>query len=212
MACEGDIVLLSIEYLLDLNGHYEYKKLASMFCPDAKKYYQILPTAELEFRIRTLRKRIKSFHNIIKPDNSIQGETSVYNRRAFNEYGDIVAHIGRTKRNRLRGNRIIKYRYWEGIDKLNNFSEWAGNKGIQVLLSYPPYPKTSFEKNKASLWRHFDDMERDLFINSVNTPTDLIFHDSLFFDTVNHLTDQGRVIRTSLLIKGLSKKLNDNKQ
>lgn len=92
----------------------------------------------------------------------------------------------------------------ENIGMLNWFTDQARAKGAQVVLTYPAYCQKGYDLNAASLDTLDQYYRKKLTCPVLGRPVDFALPDSLFFDTVYHLTSQGSKIRTDRLITLLS--------
>lgn len=193
---KDDVIFLSLEYFLSLDGDYKIKKLAGNFYPKAYTYYK-----------KNIFKEIEYSHYIIKEsifrklrDGVVE---DVFIRGAFNEYGNVVAHIGKPNKLSLYGrDAVFEYnKKWEGVKPLNDFYEYVKEIGAQVYFIYPSYPKTEYEKNKKAIALLDADLKKNLKIKILNSPIDSVFDDDYFYDSVYHLDGKGGKIRTARLIE-----------
>jgi hypothetical protein len=203
---EGDIVFLSFEYFIDHEGNYELKKHTSNYYKKALNYYNFDLKKDVLLHINTTHKNLK---NSMNGKNVMEDQSGpVYTRAAFNKYGDAVAHLDKKHSNGLNGKGMFEYRYWEGIDYLNEFYEYARSKEVCVFFIYPNYPISEFKNNEDVINRYSNDLSNDLKIEIINKPTDFVYSDDLFYDTIYHLNRKGRELRTNKLIQLIKENLN----
>jgi len=195
-AKSGDIVFLSIEYFLDLDGNYKLKKHTSSFYNNANKFYDNEIINDIDLHIENTRNSVKEF--FIKSEKQ---ENSLYSRNAFNRHGDVIAHLEMQQPLEISDRGLLKYRYWEGIKKLNEFNDYANNNNIKVFFLYPSYPVSEYNLNKETIIKYANDLSNDLDMMIINKPVDAVYDDTLFFDTVYHLNKKGREKRTNKLIE-----------
>ncbi len=203
---QGDIVYLSPEYYLDLKGDFKLKRYTGQFFPEANSYYQSNPLKdgmqEIKIHIEKTRNEIKAFRfNNPATDKNAKNEISVYSRKAFNKYGDVVAHLGQAKPEIINDRTALQYRYWEGIKVLNEFNDFAKANKVKVFFVYPNYPQSEYEKNKKAIKGLAADLAKDLTIEIINRPEDFLYDDTLFFDTIYHLSKEGREKRTEAMLR-----------
>jgi hypothetical protein len=198
---QDDIVLISFEHFMSLDGKYDLKKFTGEIFNESKKFYSINPLEEIKIEIENTRNDIKNFIQKGGIQTSSNNDVvSVYSRKAFNELGDVVAHLSLPIPQEITGRKIFTYEYWGGIKELNNFHEYARKRNVQVYYLYPTYPNSEFNKNKRAIELLSEDLNKDLNIKIINKPTDFVYDDSDFFDTVYHLNKSGREKRTKQLI------------
>jgi hypothetical protein len=201
----GDVVFLSIEYLLGADGDYKLKKNTSYNFKEARKYYTFDLRAEILIEIDKTRANIKSYKKNEKLDLNLKPEIEVYSREAFNKYGDVIAHLEKPSPKESNDRYVLTYSYWPAINKLNEFYNYAKSKNVEVFFIYPNFPVTDFKKNQEVINKLSMDLSNNLKIEILNRPSDLVFADSLFFDTVYHLNKKGRELRTKKLIELIKK-------
>ena len=192
---KGDIVILSIEYLLGKEGDYNLKRLTKKLYPEADGYYDENIIKGIKGHINKTRKNLKSIYEL-----NTGASPSIYSRKGFNEFGDVVCHLSLPLPKKLRDRGVISYRYWEGIDHLNCFYKYAKSKEVNVFFVFPSYPRSEYVINKKVLNKLENDVLEGLLIDVLGTAQDFIFDDNKFFDTVYPLNKDGRKWRTNKLI------------
>ena len=130
----------------------------------------------------------------------------VYSKGAFNEYGDVIAHLNLeskdiSKKSILNNCKKINY---ESFKYLSNFVKYAENNDTKVYLSFPCIPQTQYMKSINKIEEIYEIFQENKF-NIISTPNQYVFPDNFFFDTVYHLNKKGRNIRTEIIIKDIKK-------
>jgi len=129
---------------------------------------------------------------------------SVYRRTGFNDYGDMVSHLDAAQ----------SYQYHPlfpdnvpfqkaSIPLLNDFNEFALQRGARVLLTWPPLVDEEFEKHKDKIWELDQTLRKELAFPIISKPEDYIFPMYDTYDTAYHFRREGRRIRTYKLISDL---------
>jgi hypothetical protein len=203
-----DIVIISIEYYLPIDGVYTLKKNAASFLFFANRFYKHNYCIDLKsFFFEEMQINI---HNnityLFKKDIKVKTNfdtSSIYARSSFNLHGDVVRHLNKPLPGKLTDKRNFTYTKWDGVKSLNEFSEYAKSNNIKVYFVFPNYPESEYILNKEVFIKYASDLKQELEIPILNNPDDFVFADSLFFDTVYHLNKKGREKRTNLLIKVL---------
>ncbi|MFA6085704.1 hypothetical protein [Mucilaginibacter sp.] len=203
VARPSDIIIISPEYKLSVEGDHRMKKEAQRIFPQAGSYFS--PNFRQfmnDFFIEDLQKNFsvtlaKLFNRKPKgfPANV------VYSRTSFNEYGDVVRNFDKNPSHKFLKNYDMTYAYFPGMELLNSFKTYANENNIRVYFLYPCFPESLY-KQKLSVINAFNrDFESDLKIKLLNKPADAVFPDSLFYDTEYHLIPKGRELRTDKIIK-----------
>lgn len=207
-AKSSDIVILSIEYFLDIKGDNDLQILSAQNFKLAEKFYtqkeeNIYNKVKIFFAKKLPKNLQKNLNQLFKPLRNIKNSdtTSVYSRGSFNIYGDVIRHLNKPLPEKLNGRGKFTYKIWEGIDYLNEFADYAKSKNIKVYFLFPNYPETEYTKNKDVIIKYAEDCERKLNIEILNNTDDFVFPDSLFYDTVYHLNKLGREKRTNRMIE-----------
>jgi hypothetical protein len=138
----------------------------------------------------------------IRNKNKIDINTLSYSRDGFNEYGDYVKHLEiENQPFDAAGNAgIINQTYLKHFFQIvDDFSR----RGIIVVLSYPCYEEQSF-RNSVELIQELNTLfmaKENLLV--ISTPESYCYPVNYFYDTVYHLNNKGRSMRTSQLIQDL---------
>lgn len=210
VAQKGDIVFISPEYFLSVKGNYKLKKLTSSYYKNANNYFTNNFLEDLKIHIDKSRDNLHNWNlsdnnQINSQETNINSVKSIYSRNAFNSHGDVISHLEAEKPKEINDKTNLIYEYWDGIELINQFNEFEKVNGIKVYFLFPNYPKSEFLKNKNAIQELESDLRRDLKVKILNKPTDFVFNDSLFYDTVYHLDKKGRIIRTEKLIEIIKK-------
>lgn len=203
---KNDIVIFSPEYFMGKDGSYALEKNTSNFYPPASKYYQTNYLTELKSYLAKNQSTFRNlFSNLIsnaKKDTLFQTKgNSTYSRKGFNHYGDVISHLDKVSPAELNDKTLFTYRYWEGIDELNKFYEEAKARGVHVFFTYPDYASSAFSENEKIINHLAADLKKNLEIEILNSPSDFVYPDDYFFDTIYHLNKLGREKRTASFIE-----------
>jgi hypothetical protein len=205
---KGDIVLLSIEHQLDMEGQPDLKRYVGELFPESKEYCQPSFPEKISLLLGETKEGMeKIFSGGLGQNDSTQVEDNpVYRRSAFNKYGDVVAHIG--QRSFYNAGLVKPFRYepWKGIEAINEFCDFARESGVDVYYLFPCYPYSNFESNKAALHKITEAVKEGVHVPILNSESDFVYADSLFYDTKYHLNGEGRERRTDRLIEILHQK------
>lgn len=210
IAKKGDIIFLSPEYFLSSEGNYKLKKLTSSYYKNANNYFTNNIFEDLKIHIEKTRANLHEWDvkdntqmdNAELDKNSIK---SIYSRNAFNLNGDVISHLEAKKPKEINDREKLKYEYWEGIELINEFNDIAEKNGIKVYFLFPNYPNSEFQRNKIAIQKLEIDLKRDLKVRILNKPSDFVYNDTLFYDTVYHLDKTGRIMRTEKFIEIIKK-------
>jgi len=129
----------------------------------------------------------------------------VYNRRSFNQYGDVVSHIGRAG---MHPDSIyvgplpaMKEFNDNTIDDLNDIAGEAARRGARSYFMYPSYIDRSYILNAAAIDSLSKRLSRSLRMPVAGTPRTFVYPGTYFFDTRYHLNEEGRRRRTVQMIR-----------
>ncbi|MBK0380810.1 hypothetical protein [Mucilaginibacter segetis] len=84
---------------------------------------------------------------------------------------------------------------------MNDLKTYADKHHFKVYFSYPSLDYAVYSSNVvATLNRVNRDFNQQMKIKQLDGPSDMIFADSLFYDTEYHLTPDGKKICTKKLL------------
>lgn len=192
----NDIVLLSIEYFLTSKCEAEEEILK--YYPPATAYFHVKQPFYTKY-INDLKINIESLQNRILTPIKKSGTIYAHSRSTVNKYGDAVGYLMYKKPGYDHCGRL-EYERYEEIPTFNRFKQKMDSVGAKVYLVFPPFPQSDFDRNKDIFDRYYTDLKRTLKIPIFCTPEEMVFDDTLFFDTVYHLDKDGRELRTTKLI------------
>jgi hypothetical protein len=199
----GDIVILSFEYGLFFGNSF-YGKEALIQLVDA--YPEALLLFSLEQVLTNANSfikeslfKIKAF--ILSPLIRKSNSASVYRRDSFNEHGDVTAHWNK-KRLRIDNNNTKGKLNNKSFIYLSKFRTFAEQKHIKLYMMYPSFNKTSFDLSSEIINQVKTGLAKTN-IPILGTPEQYSFQDSLYFNSSYHLTKEGQLYRTTLLINDL---------
>jgi hypothetical protein len=98
-------------------------------------------------------------------------------------------------------NEVIKY--------IEEFSIAVKGKGGMLLVTFPSYQETSFNKNIVAIQKVEDELLKSSLM-VIGTPERYRIPDSLMFNSTYHLNKQGVDYRTKLLIQDIEKARSQN--
>ncbi|MEM7486575.1 MAG: hypothetical protein AAF348_15310 [Bacteroidota bacterium] len=202
VAKEGDIVLLSIEYFMDVEGDENLHRLVSYYNPQALAYFE--PKYKSTFR-QFFEYRHMLYKKLLT-DYMTKGGPA-YTRNDFNQYGDGIKHLEMKPPGVLGSRYVIKANKEEEIKALNDFQKFAVAKGISVLFTYSPYAITEFATNENELKELDSKFKERMRIKMISELDDFTYDEEFFFDNVYHLTKEGREMHTEQLINKLSREI-----
>ena len=198
---EGDILLILPEYS-QFNGGYGGTPLLEICL--YKKSFKNLEIIEFlngmkhikDFFLTQLNSRVSS---------EMYGNGFVYDRRGFNKNGDYVEHYKFKIENNLGSKTFIMKK----IDKnillfFFNIKEELESKKVKVFFFPPVFQNSSALASVEEIEKIYIEMEKNK-TPFTSRAENYFFRDKYFYDTVNHLNEEGAKIRTEKIIKDLSK-------
>jgi len=197
----SDIIIISSEYFLPVDGSHRMKKLVERIFPPAGNYFK--PTLRQclnDYFIEDLQNNLPNTIAGLKGAQRKPITQSVYARSSYNEYGDVVRNFEPNPPHDFLNNYKMDYAYYPGITVLNNFKAYADEKHIRVYFLYPSFPESLYRSKTKVIEKLASDLDQDLYIQILNKPIDSVFPDSLFYNTEYHLNPEGRALRTKRLL------------
>ena len=204
---KGDIVLITLEYVVTSKGKCEEKLMASDFYPPAKDWIHF--TSFSEEAGAYIIHRLTDFKLLIgegwsgtrkKPIN-INDTTSVFFRNCFAKNGDLLGHLNNPQPKFEVPEISVDVEFSNPIKDLNDFEAFAKQKGVTVFFIFPSYVESGYEKNMTVLKIIEKQFRDNLKCSILGSPENSVMDDVFFYDNVFHPNAQGRQIFTSRLIQ-----------
>ncbi|HMI00877.1 MAG TPA: hypothetical protein VK541_00265 [Pedobacter sp.] len=198
----GDIIVVSFEYHQFLgnmaDGEIELLSMVSDVSPDTRP---LLDAGQYFHLMKFLPKFLLSKTNPIIYFSKTDTIIDIYDRLAFNKYGDAVRHWSLSRRdfNTVTLNDDLND---EAFMALIEFKKEVEIKKAKLLITFPCFQDLSFKKSIRKIKKIERRLKDDQF-TLLGNPEKYEFPDSLFFDTTYHLTKEGAILRTKLLIDDL---------
>jgi hypothetical protein len=126
----------------------------------------------------------------------------VYERKGFNAWGDMVAHLDQPTPSGF-ANSIPKIKVSSSspaIELLNTFYESLDAAGVDVFLIYPAIPINIYKAQQENFNTLDEFIKTGVEIPVVGAPQDFIYARKLFYDTTYHLNREGRRLHTNHVI------------
>lgn len=141
----------------------------------------------------------------------------IYNRAAFNSHGDFVNHLS------LPTKEIQPYAIVPGenvqtvplnrnaLAQLADFQARAEANGVTVVMIYPAIAENfwHYQSNHVVIGELHDFIVKQQIIQGISLPTDYVLPERYFFDTVYHLSGEGRQLRSQRVAETLRTALPD---
>jgi hypothetical protein len=130
----------------------------------------------------------------------------IYNRSAFTERGDFVNHLDLPSRPlalyTIADQQELNH---DALHLLQDFQSAVQQQGAQAYLLYPVIAESfwTFGENRKAIETLNLAILRQNGIQPLTTPDASVWPDELFFDTVYHLTRQGRRLRSEMIAESL---------
>jgi hypothetical protein len=204
---KGDIVLISMEYVMKSEGVKEDQLTVADFYPSANNWIKY--ESDNEKIVAYATHRLADFKLLMgemwsgtrRKPISIDDTTSVFFRKCFAKNGDLLGHLNNPSpgfNNPEISNEIV---YDKQIRDFNDFYDFAVKKGVNVLFTFPSYTQNGFEKNMPVIKKLEKQLRENLKIPIIGSPENSVMDDVFFFDSVYHPNVKGRKIFTSRLIQ-----------
>ena len=200
---KGDVVIVIPEYAHYLGDFYLGDETAIRIL--SSHYTEGYKLLNFKQQIHLL-KYVPNAYKDAKSARSIKTiDHSPYSALSLNEYGDVEMYEHRKHQkisNRRDDMGKEKHLQKESIRLLCDFNQYCIDKGAKMLIFPPAFRDEAFEQNRNQI----DEIWKALTKNHlpiVSVPTNYELPDSLFYDTDYHLTYQGVIYRTNMLIEDL---------
>lgn len=210
----GDTVIMGFEYIIETDGDIGEKIQMAKIFPKANEWFDYRDITQYIrenaiVRISNLRLTIERLGTGAEPPPTVDDTTSIFFRRAINQYGDLISHLNNPSLKNIPLAIINdKVSMHLAIADMNAFYEKMKKRGVEVYYSYPSYAQSSYDQDQAIISQLSREFKKEARFPILGTQQDFVFADSLCQDMVYHLNAQGRDIRTQKLIDLLKKSNN----
>lgn len=203
VAKSGDIIIMPLEY-----DHYLYEgdiskeKVFHTLTWD-KAYYRKLPlSTKLEYIFHvSARDYLKGLKEQYIFDGSEPNVGEGYTSKSLNKNGDDTSNIGLIVPDITPLSGFPVFKETMGFQQLKLFKEWCNQHNINLYITFPAELASETLINDPYLEQLVDYFKINEF-NVLGTPKEYIYENkNLFFDTHNHLNQEGMTLRTESLIK-----------
>lgn len=195
-ARKGDVLLFSPEYLAGPASDATLAYLELM-CPSATPFIHTNPNQKIRVQYQ---KAMATWRGLLRPLNTNHYDAwKVYRACGVNAHGDYIAHLSMP----LQGTGKL-------IDILDfksayapAFTRWllaARNKGVVCYYLPQSYPTSGYAVYTTGITKVVAGMQACGW-QQLCPPQAMLFADSLFYDSPNHLGAEGRALRTSRLVR-----------
>lgn len=203
---EGDTVIMGFEYIIDTAGDIGEKIQMAKVFPKAGEWFDYKDILQYisenaRVRISSLRLTLERLASNEEVEPTVDDTTSIFFRRAINQYGDLVSHLNNPSLKTIPPAIINDHVSMHlAIADMNAFYRKMKKRGVKVYYSYPSYAQSSYQHDKAIIKKLESEFMKEAEFPVLGKLEDFVFADSLCQDMVYHLNANGRDIRTQKLI------------
>ncbi len=129
----------------------------------------------------------------------------IYNRVAFNEYGDNIYERKETVYSFQQGSIATPGTSDTCIERLNELNSYVTERGATLLIAAYPVPDGEYTPDHAAYDSFQQELQDRLDCPFISDFHDYFFGYEYFYDTAYHLTNEGAKLRTEQLIKDLQR-------
>ncbi len=168
------------------------------------RYHSQLLRQEL---IQWIKQKIKKNKQLWTKADFQKADYIIYQRYAFNAYGDMTNHIHKTYPEPIDLMPILEPPSQPMLNKsvttLNEFYSMAISKHAQVFFMFSCIPDVRYFFSKPHIDDLYQFLQKHLYIPIIGSPEDSIFPMTDFYDTRYHLNQHGRSLHTQKIIECL---------
>lgn len=211
----GDIVVVAFEYdnyFKSVDGTARDHIVVIKNYPDAVRFFtptqQLAILGEMPFvahqkALRLMRTAVVSAKEALmgaEDEGALIDIRSIESFGAFNPQGDIVAHLGVTWPYQIEQGIFTDTVDADIVPEMAAFSAEMRAREADVMVSYSALQRSFYAQHQVMVDSLHDRVTAAAEITAPSRPTNYVFDDTMFFDTVYHLNAEGRALRTQRLI------------
>jgi hypothetical protein len=199
---DGDIMVLIPEYKYNLNGKNTLLELL-LFFPEGFSYLDVPHYKKIieEFPV-TLRRRFEGYLEFLLLGKSVKKYHPIYNRKAFNRYGDITGHLDLPRKKHLSDTLLIhpEPEKWKDGNNtllfLNRCHADLKKRNIRFFFTFPAVPASFYNPLVDRAKRLHVWLTNRLEVPVLGRPGDFVYPDEWFYDTIYHPLRKAREARS----------------
>jgi hypothetical protein len=215
----GDVVVVTMEYATTLDRQfYEFIHTNE----EAKQFFFLMSPGKHALEYIKKREYFKLFKMIfdlsqIKVRSYIRNLMTLNFTQLFdtgfpnynNEYNENGDRISTFVVVRPLGDTGSKFSYPEAANFafLNDFADYASARKVKTFFYFSHFPEKYYRANETYINAYYETMKKLLKFPILNKPSDFMYPEEYFADTIYHLNEKGEAIRTAELIRMIKKKL-----
>ena len=201
---ENDIIIVIPEYAHFLGDFYLGD--ATVLRIFSTSYYEGYKLLDLKQQLH-LFKYAPIAYNDAKSVRSLEvfEPNNPYSAASLNDFGDVEMYDYRKHKTIKSGRDDMgknKKLQRNAVNLLCEFNQYCKEKGASMLIFPPAFRDEAFELNKEQIYEIWEILANNN-LPIVSAPTNYELPDSLYYDTDYHLTYEGVIHRTSMLIADL---------
>jgi hypothetical protein len=210
---EGDIIVIVPEYPFFFDGNKTLLEI-SLFYPMALNYMDLREYLIMakDFPV-TLQRRFEGYLKHLLLDKEKEQDKVSFFEKNFTSHGDYIGHLNKPRK-KVKKNKILIYsEYWKRrvgvkvVAFLNQFHTYLAKKKAKLYFGFCPRPASYLKPQKKRSKKLYRWLKKNSDFGLLGRPIDFMFPDKWFYDSISHLTRQGRYVRTLRLIRELKKVL-----
>jgi hypothetical protein len=212
----GDVVVVTKEYATILsNQYYQYihtneeAKKAFFLMSPGRHSLEYIKNREFGNLFKTIfllsQIKVRSYIRNLTTGNFTHLFDEGFPNYAveYNENGDRFAPFITFRP--LGGNMDFNYPEMSHLAFLNDFAEFASKRNARIVIYFSHFPEAQFRAHAKYIKAYYDLAIKSFKFPILNKPSDFMFPEKYFADTIYHLTEEGEKIRSAELIKMLKK-------
>lgn len=193
---DGDCVIVIPEYQQFTDLFYGDAHALTILASLYRRGFRLLSLKQILFLLPQVPSHVEK---IIRAGDWAPEENSPYSLYSLNDFGDVTAFSNRHHQDSIRGISPINGYNKDSFKMLADYKQYCEDNGALFFLFPAAYEERAFDMNR----QYIQQLSQTLKNNGTPYITDPIwyrFADSLFFDTVYHLTEEGCEIRTKKVL------------
>ncbi len=206
---KGDIVVLSQLSYEDGDDEIANPELALL---TFENYFHLLRVFHLKDYPRLIqsfpRYTYKCLYRFLYHKDKVAKNDTVWSKAAFNEYGDIEYARPATKDD-IAISPLDRTVGKKSMERIAKFADYCKKRGATLVIAAPPFLKDEKINNLEKNDKFWSDLKIMAKCPVISDNRDYIYDLKYFYDTSNHLTDEGARLRTEQLTKDLKKFLEN---
>jgi len=206
---EGDLIILSPSSFND-NDHVKNPELAWITIENHPEMWRFIRMKDIPDMAMAYPTYLKKCIDMWANGTGNLDTDPIYSRMQYNEYGDNIYPRPESTEDLDLSEVALPHISDEYVERVNKLNQYVRERGATLLVAAYPIACSEKAPSKEEYAEFEQTLRQRLDCEVISDYTEYCLDPKYFFNTYLHLTDEGAIIRTELLIHDIKEYLAEN--